>query len=225
MDSPSRRPPDRAEDLTARARIRDAAIDCFGQRGFDVPVREIAERAGVSPALVMHHFGSKAKLRAACEEHVTRVVREVKTASVTDTDADHRTVLNHLAEAEEFAPYLGFLFRCLQTGGDLARTLYEHMAADVQTYLDAGVRAGTVRPSRDPEARARWLAATGGGSLLLLITLRHPGPDVDFRRVIREWSEEFTLPALELYTEGLFTDRSMLDAYLLYVSDPPEEPS
>ncbi|MCY9785476.1 TetR family transcriptional regulator [Nocardiopsis sp. EMB25] len=223
MNSISGKPPDRSEDLTARARIRDAAVDCFGQRGFDVPVREIAERAGVSPALVMHHFGTKAKLRVACEEHVMRIIREVKTESITTKD--QTTVLHHLAEAEEFAPYMAFLFRCLQAGGDLARTLYEHMAADIEAYLDAGVKAGTVRPSRDPEARARWLAATGGGSLLMLVTLRHPGPDVDFRRVIREWSEEFTLPALELYTEGLLADRSMLDAYLLYVSDPPEDSS
>ncbi|MFI6574336.1 TetR family transcriptional regulator [Nocardiopsis sp. NPDC050513] len=220
MSSATRKPPDREEDLTARARIRDAAIDCFGQRGFNVPVREIAERAGVSPALVMHHFGTKANLLAACEDHVTRLIREVKTESVTS--GDQQTILHQIAEAEEFAPYMAFVFRCLQAGGDLARTLYERMAADVEAYLDAGVEAGTVRPSRDPRARARWLAANGAGSLLMLVTLREPGPDVDFRKVIREWMTEFALPALEVYTEGLLTDRSMLDAYLLYVSDPPE---
>ncbi|MEV2277569.1 TetR family transcriptional regulator [Nocardiopsis sp. NPDC049922] len=223
MSSATRKPPDREEDLTARARIRDAAIDCFGQRGFNVPVREIAERAGVSPALVMHHFGTKANLLAACEDHVTRLIREVKTESVTS--GDQQTILHQIAEAEEFAPYLAFLFRCLQAGGELARTLYERMAADVEAYLDAGVKAGTVRPSRDPRARARWLAANGAGTFLMFVTLREPGPDVDFRKVIREWTAEFALPALEVYTEGLLADRSMLDAYLLYVSDPPEESS
>ncbi|PRB67587.1 TetR/AcrR family transcriptional regulator [Arthrobacter sp. MYb213] len=46
-----------------RARIRKAAAELFGERGFhDVTVREIAEIAEVSPALVIKLFGSKAEL-------------------------------------------------------------------------------------------------------------------------------------------------------------------
>src|SRR5512146_1869041 len=52
-------------DLTARATIRNAALRLFADRGADaVTVREIATQAGVSPALVLHHFGSKDGLRA-----------------------------------------------------------------------------------------------------------------------------------------------------------------
>jgi len=36
-----------AADLTARARIRDAAVECFAQEGFDAPFRAIARRAAV----------------------------------------------------------------------------------------------------------------------------------------------------------------------------------
>ncbi|WP_448630683.1 TetR/AcrR family transcriptional regulator [Cellulomonas soli] len=36
-------------DLTARARIRDAAVGCFAEHGFDTPFRTIAQAAGVSP--------------------------------------------------------------------------------------------------------------------------------------------------------------------------------
>ena len=66
----------RSEDLTARARIRDAAVARFGRDGFRAPVRAIAEDAGVSAALVIHHFGSKDALRAECDEHVLRVIRD-----------------------------------------------------------------------------------------------------------------------------------------------------
>src|SRR5665647_1890724 len=53
-----------AGDLTARATIRNAALRLFADRGHDaVTVREIATQAGVSPALVIHHFGSKDGLR------------------------------------------------------------------------------------------------------------------------------------------------------------------
>src|SRR5690349_6626082 len=61
------------DDLTARAVIRNAALRLFGARGFDaVTVRQIAAEAGVSAALVVHHFGSKEGLRAAVDEHAAQ---------------------------------------------------------------------------------------------------------------------------------------------------------
>ena len=58
-----------SSDLTARARIRDAAIKLFAERGVDgATVRDIAQEAGVSSGLLRHHFGSKEGLRDACDE-------------------------------------------------------------------------------------------------------------------------------------------------------------
>jgi TetR/AcrR family transcriptional regulator, regulator of cefoperazone and chloramphenicol sensitivity len=58
------------EDLTARARIRDAAIALFAERGIGpATIRDIAEAAGVSSGLVRHHFGSKEGLRRACDDY------------------------------------------------------------------------------------------------------------------------------------------------------------
>ena len=60
-----------SSDLTARARLRDAAIELFAERGFDkTSMKAIAEAAGVSPGLVIHHYGSKDELRRVCDEHV-----------------------------------------------------------------------------------------------------------------------------------------------------------
>lgn len=59
-----------AEDLTARARIRDAAIRLLGDKGIDaVSIRDIAQEAGVSSGLLRHHFGSKEDLRDACDDY------------------------------------------------------------------------------------------------------------------------------------------------------------
>ncbi len=56
-------------DLTARARIRDAAIALFAERGpAATTIRDIAQAAGVSSGLLRHHFGSKEGLRDACDE-------------------------------------------------------------------------------------------------------------------------------------------------------------
>lgn len=210
---------DSESDRTARARIRDAAIECFGQRGFAVTVRTIAEHAGVSPGLVIHHFGSKDKLRRVCEDHVTGIVNEIKTASVTSDDG--QTFLHQLAAMEEYAHLLAYLFRSLQAGGPLAASLYERLVSDIERYLAAGEAAGTIRPSRDPARRARWMATSSIGSILMLVTLRHPEQEIDFGHLMREWSEEYMLPALELYTEGLLTERTMLDAYLRHADGSP----
>ncbi|MGE4365299.1 MAG: TetR/AcrR family transcriptional regulator, partial [Mycolicibacterium sp.] len=36
----------------------------------------------------------------------------------------------------------------------------------------------------------------------------------DLRAVLRDYSEEMVLPALELYTNGLMTDSTMYDAFV-----------
>src|SRR5690348_11059831 len=65
-----------AEDLTARARIRDAALGHFAEHGFDrATIRDIARTAGVSPGLVRHHFGSKDGLRQACDAYTLQVLQ------------------------------------------------------------------------------------------------------------------------------------------------------
>jgi AcrR family transcriptional regulator len=46
-----------------REAIAEAARHCFGEAGYDrAGIRDVAERAGVDPALVMHYYGSKQKL-------------------------------------------------------------------------------------------------------------------------------------------------------------------
>jgi AcrR family transcriptional regulator len=59
------------EDLTAYARIRNAALESFATRGeAATTIRDVARAAGVSPGLVQHHFGTKAGLRKAVDEFV-----------------------------------------------------------------------------------------------------------------------------------------------------------
>ncbi|GII77626.1 hypothetical protein Sru01_26080 [Sphaerisporangium rufum] len=66
------------EDLTARARIRDAAMRHFGEYGYErATIRGIAESAGVSSGLVRHHFGSKQALREACDAHLIKQIRRL----------------------------------------------------------------------------------------------------------------------------------------------------
>lgn len=199
-----------ADDLTTTARIRDAALDLFGRDGFGVGVRAIAAAAGVSPGLVIHHFGSKEGLRRACDEHVAAVVLESKTESIRS--ADPATWFAQLAGIEAYAPLMAYLMRSLQSGGDLAKALWRTMIDNVEQYLDEGVRAGTVLPSPDPRGRSRFLAMAGGGSFLLYLQL-HDDP-TDLAAVLRDYAEDMVLPALEIYSHGLMADSTMYDAFL-----------
>src|SRR6201999_1541677 len=112
----------RSADLTAAARIRDAAIEQFGQHGFGVGLRAIAESAGVSAALVIHHFGSKDGLRKACEDYITEQIRSSKSEALSSNDP--ATWLGPLARREEYAPLMAYLVRSMQAGGELANMLW-----------------------------------------------------------------------------------------------------
>lgn len=196
-----------SEDLTTRARIRDTAIGVFGSQGFTAGVRSIATAAGVSPGLLNHHFGSKDGLRTACDEHVLRVIRESKAASSAPAG-----MMEQLARIDEYAPLVAYIVRSFAAGGTLARELFEHMVDDAVRYIEDGVREGRFTPSRDPAARARFLTRQNVGGLLLYVQMA--GPDVDFREALSALGDEITLPALELYTDGLFTDSQALHTYL-----------
>ena len=199
-----------SDDRTAVARIRDAAIEQWGEHGFNVGLRSIAEAAGVSAALVIHHFGSKEGLRKACDEYIAEEIRSGKSASLQTKDpADW---FAQMAEIESYAPMMAYLVRSMQSGSDLAKMMWQRMIDNAEEYLEEGVRNGLLKPSRDPRARAKYLGLSSGGGFFLYLQM-HDNP-TDLRAVLRDYGEEMVLPALEIYTEGLMADSTMYDAFL-----------
>lgn len=200
----------------ARDRIRDAAVVRFGRDGFGVGLRAIAQDAHVSPALVIHHFGSKDALRAACDEHVHTVVREATSQAMSE--ASPGEVIGQLATIEQYAPVFAYIVRSLMDGGPAAARFVDGLVADAEAYLAAGVAAGTVRPSRDPHGRARVLVAGSVGTLLMTqldaAAGRAVAPTDRPAEAIVAMTQATMLAGLELYTEGLFTDSAYLDTYL-----------
>jgi AcrR family transcriptional regulator len=198
------------DDLTAAARIRDAAIEQYGEHGFGVGLRSIAEAAGVSAALVIHHFGSKDGLRKACDDYIAEQIRSTKSEAMRSGEPG--TWFAQLAEIESYAPMMAYLVRTMQSGGELAKMLSRRMIDDAEAYIEEGVRAGTLKPSRDSRARAKYLAITGGGGFLMYLQM-HDTP-TDLRAVLRDYAREMLLPSLEVYTQGLMADSTMYDAFL-----------
>ncbi|MGH3351909.1 MAG: TetR family transcriptional regulator [Nocardioides sp.] len=208
-------------DPTTRERIRDAAVLRFARDGFGASVRSIATDAGVSPALVIHHFGSKDELHAECDERVLAEIRAVKNESI-DELASGQGILHRFAAADEYAPMLGYVLRSVQDGGPVGRSFIEQMVEDAVGYTKHGVEAGLVKPSRDEAGRARYLTLSALGTLMLEITLNPPTDPADLGGIVRDFMTTSYFPMIELYTQGFFTNRRMLDEYMLYVPDPPE---
>lgn len=78
----------------ARKLLLDAALDCFSAYGFEgASMRLIAERAQISPPLLMYHFDSKENLWAAAledivghyVEHIRDVLAENHALTATET--------------------------------------------------------------------------------------------------------------------------------------------
>ncbi|GAA3120382.1 AcrR family transcriptional regulator [Kribbella aluminosa] len=112
----------RAEDLTARARIRDAAIRLFGERGIEgASIRDIAAAAGVSSGLVRHHFGSKESLREACDDYAKERMLEVSTELATSGGV---AALDPVALHPRVFPLQLYLVRSMMDGSETATALF-----------------------------------------------------------------------------------------------------
>lgn len=125
-----------AEDLTARARIRDVALQRFAEQGAGgATLRDIAERAGVSLALVQYHFTSKNGLREACDAYVTEYVRGmVKQVADEDRAAEPEFVA---AAHQTGPPVLRYLGRALADGSPGAAALFDELVALTEDTLSA----------------------------------------------------------------------------------------
>ncbi len=206
-------------DLTARARIRNAAIECFAEDGFDASFRTIAQRAGVSPGLISHHFGSKDALRAECDAEVLRKYTEVKTNAV-DRPSEH--LFGYLAAPGFAADLVVYMLRAIHAGGQPARDFLERIIDDARGVMAHGVQTGLVRPSRDEEARLRYLTYLTLGALLVQF-LTTPGVTPEaFIASVQAGQGDQILPTLELFTEGVLADRTMLDDYVAYIQERNE---
>lgn len=198
------------DDRTTTARIRDAAITEFAAKGVAATsVRTIATRAGVSPGLVIHHFGSKEDLRVACDEHITAIIRELKgTAMAAGGGFD---ITAALRSWDTGVPAANYLARTLVDGSPHVAELVDEMVGDAITYVETGVEAGLIKPSDYPRERAAILVIWSLGALVLHEHLeRLIGVDItaDLSTDPKAISP-YMAPILELYSNGFLTETTV----------------
>ena len=188
-------------DLTARARIRDAALARFGTDGIaGTSVRAVAADAGVSPALVVHHFGSKEGLRQACDGYVLDSIRSGGEAA--------SEALGEVLQAA--TPVRRYLARALLDDTPAAGALFAEIVERTEEWLEAGETEGWVRTSADARARAvtyvSWLLAP-------LVLGDHVGRLLGGDPAETATAVRGTRAGLEMLTNGLFTDDRWLNAF------------
>jgi len=192
-------------DLTSAAAIRIAAMRLFAERGYaGVTVRQIASAAGVSPALVIHHYGSKEQLRAVLEERVAAFVESMlaELARVQEEGAT-TSIAELFADRLEREPALAsYVRRLLCDGGPAGAALFDRLYEATRHGMRALRQAGIVRPSRDEPVRDAFLLSNDLAMLLLRPQiLQVTGIDPLARDGLVRWSAE----VFDVYSGGIFT--------------------
>lgn len=200
------------EDLTGKAAIRNAALSLFADHGPDaVSVRQIAAAAQVSPALILHHFGSKDGLRVAVGEHVVALiddlgrqqsptdVRDVVAGDPSKTDS----MMGSLASAfPADSPVLPYLRRLLIANDEISRSVVRHWYDLAVATLTEWEELGVIEPSPDRRVRAAFMLSADLGALLLRDQLAElVGTDLMGPEGLPRWAAE----SLRIYGP-LFTD-------------------
>lgn len=196
------------DDRTARAIIRDEALRLFAASGPDaVTVRQIAAAAGVSPALVVHHFGSKDGLREVVDQHVLGLF-EAMIGEMTAKDAPDifdpssagslaESMVTHLPPG---SPVPGYLRRLLLADGAAGRQLFRRMYEMSTVLMRALVNAGLAAPGADPAVRVAFLLVNDLALLLLREQLADVlGVDPLSGAGMARWARE----VLAIYAAGL----------------------
>jgi AcrR family transcriptional regulator len=203
------------EDLTAKAVIRDQALRLFADHGPDaVTLRQVAAAAGVSPALVVHHYGSKQGLRAAVDAHVTDVFDQLFAQLGGDDPARLAELLAAgsgasvaellLRSLPPDSPVPAYLRRLLLAGDPAGVAMFARWYQASQAILGALAAAGALRPGRDPQMRTAILMVNDLAMLLLREQLDAVvGVDPLSPAGAARWAEEL----LEIYRHGLFTSQ------------------
>ncbi len=186
-------------DLTAAARIRDAAIDVFGRRGFEAAsIREIAREAGVSPALVMHHYGSKEMLRERCDEYL--ISEGLRLKSEMDVD-DGAQVSDLIRSFPPHHPWMVYISRIMLDGGPAGAALWDRFRDEAATALETRNHQIALREGIDAEAATAVATAIG---LIPLVFQSHLARSLGSDRLDGEAYQRLMATLMELLMNGLY---------------------
>jgi AcrR family transcriptional regulator len=146
-DSESAGEPSRVE------RIRDAALKTFAARGTEATsLRMIAAAAGVSLGLVQHHFGTKANLIQAVDDHVTTVLTaSLATPASAAADDPVTDIADRVVSLlTDHADLVDYLCRALVDATPTGTRVFDTLVAVAGGHWDQLQEQGLTKPGLDP---------------------------------------------------------------------------
>ena len=197
-------------DLTAAATIREAAMKLFAERGAaEVTIREIASAAGVSPSLVIHHYGSKDGLRTAIDVRATALVERF-VAELADPSQGGNTATSLaavFAEHFEEQPVLpAYIRRMLVDGGPAAESLFRSLFDATVSGLVSLEELHLLRPAVEDRVRAAFLLVNDLAVVLFREQLRAVlGTDPLAGSGMDRW----TAQVMDIYSHGVFVTEGL----------------
>src|SRR5438128_1966423 len=193
-------------DLTTKARIRDAAMELFGASGVAASsLRATARAAGVSPGLIVHHFGSKEGLIRAVDEAVlTRINLALSEVPIEGSGAEliearAEVVAALLRRQPALCDYLGrALSERTEASVELFHRLFTFAARDERL-----IAAGVLRADTDPFWRAMHQVILAVGPMLLRPLIeRELGGELLAEDNLSRWTRART----DLLQRGLYAE-------------------
>ena len=152
---------------TTREQLLKLAVEMFAEKGFaDTSLRAIAKRAEVSPALLIHHFGTKdALVKEAISKTLGSWVAGEKAVMLDD---ESNQLQNWQTYMEKGATPLNFFRQVLLAGGEYSQRLFDAAVSESEVLLDQMQSVGRLREISDKQTTALIMAVSGLGSVLLM---------------------------------------------------------
>jgi AcrR family transcriptional regulator len=143
------------EDLSTKARIREVALQLFGEQGISsTSLRAVAAAAGMSPGLITHHYGTRANLEEVVAEYVVRRLED----AVRGLDVDPADTASLVVRRQAFDAFLQanpliarYLERALTERSSASAAPAVRLLASSRSAFEAMVEAGAARPFDDPD--------------------------------------------------------------------------
>ncbi|MGB2571878.1 TetR/AcrR family transcriptional regulator [Micromonospora citrea] len=172
IDSGSEQPvPRKRADARRNERaLLDAAAAAFVTSGVDVPVRDIAVRAGVGVGTIYRHFPTRADLIVAVYRHQIEACAEAGPALLADSDTPHAALARWIDLFVDFLVTKHGLAAALQSDDAAFQTLHayflDRLVPVCDQLLDAAVAADEIRPDMDAYGLLRGVGnlCIGAGS-------------------------------------------------------------
>lgn len=192
------------DDLKAAAVIRNAAMRLFAERGAAaVTIREIAAAAGVSAGLVMHHYGSKDRLRDAVDRRAVAFFEEMigELARIGEEGGSASLAELFAGRLESEPTMTAYVRRLLADGGEAADALFGKLFEATAAGMRSLVAAGIARPAGDEPVRAAFLLAN---DLAVVLLRRQIGQATGADPLSRDGLARWTAAVMDVYTGGVF---------------------